>query len=308
MIPPIMWLLVVGVGAGLLGTGALMPEIGWFNLQGVSVNDATFMAPLSHANVDIDISKVEAASNGKSFYKNLITKCSFHTPDPGGLGPGSTVICKLTDMSGAVVAEGRGDFVNGLAKSERTLIDITMVASELANSIENIHDIKVVVLGGDPTAHICNQLMSDICIDFDGTTSSGRGLGSQESFLGATLLPLTGTATLDGVDWFDSDADGIHDLGWDALVIDESTGNCGTNAANLDNDQYDNNANDVDCVIVDISSMLQDTDAASADLEDGTDLSVNVNGFPSFWFHDDNGNLMYDDGEDIFLSADNIVD
>ncbi len=292
--------MVVGVGAGMLSTGFLMPEIGWFNLQGVSVNERDFSAPLDHVNVDIEISKQEGFINGVSFFKNNVNACSFHTPDATGLGPGSTVICKLTDDNGFVVAEGRADFANGLDKSERTLIPIDMTAFDGANEIQNINDIKLIVLGGDPTSHMCNQLMFDTCIDFDGVATSGRGLeaASQESFLGAPIASVTGVASVDGLYWYDSDGDGIHDIGWDSLTVGENTGACATAINSDPNELYDLGA---DCVVVDISNMLQDQDTAEADLEDG--LLISGPGFPTFSFHDDNGNGQYDAGEDIFIDG-----
>jgi len=150
---------IAGIAAVFMSAGSLMPEIGWFTLQGVSVNETDFSAPLSHVNVDIDISKQthfdETAEH--SVYLNLITECSFHTPDEGGLGEGSTVICKLTDFDGDVVAEGRQNFPNGLDRSERAVIDINMVAHEFANEIQNINDFKLIVLGGDPTCGDATQ-------------------------------------------------------------------------------------------------------------------------------------------------------
>jgi len=87
MIPPIVWLLIVAIGVTTIGAGSLMPEIGWFTLQGVSVNETDFSAPLEHANVDILVSKFPGVNEqGFSIFKNRITKCSFHTPDVGGLG------------------------------------------------------------------------------------------------------------------------------------------------------------------------------------------------------------------------------
>jgi len=307
MAPPVVWLVIVVVGASLLGTGFLMPEIGWFNLQGVSVNERDFSAPLSHANVDIEISKREAlVAGGISVFKNLISACSFHTPDPGGLGPGSTVICKLTDFQQNVVAEGRADFEDGLPKSERTIIEITQTAFELANEVQNINDIKLIVLGGDPTAHICNQLMSDTCIDFDGVASAGRGLNAanQESFLGAPLRVLLGDAgNPNGLDWFDADADGVHDVGWDAFHVEDNRA-----ADNLGNLVCPNAIRDAvhqpnaDCVVIDISLMLQLGDAVSVDFEGSADFAGN--GLPvGFAYHDDDGSLHWDVGEDIFLDG-----
>ncbi len=320
---PIIVILLIGVAAVTLSTGALMPEINWFNLQGVSVNERDFSAPLSHVNVDIEISKIskfitDASGNRHNAFFNVINECSFHTPDPGGLGPGSTVICKLSDFQGDVVAEGREDFTFGLAKSERTIILIDQTAFSLANEVQNINDIKLIVLGGDPTAHICNQLMNDICIDFDGAQgtggTAGRGLDQQDinTFIGAPLLPLTGDGTVENIDWFDSDGDGVHDVGWDALSIDTSQGLCATQntPANDDNDVYDQTnptPDNRDCAIIDISSMLQNGDAASVDITDGEDFDLS-NPFPTFWFHDADGDGGYDAGEDIFISADDVLD
>ena len=318
MVPPIIWLVVVVIGASVLSTGFLMPQIGWFNLQGVSVNERDFSAPLDHANVDIEITKLEAKVAGDiSVFKNLISACSFHTPDPGGLGPGSTVICKLTDFQKNVVAEGRIDFPNGLAKSERTIIIIDQTAFKRANEIQNINDIKLIVLGGDPTSHICNQLMNDICIDFDGAGAAnaggtpGRGLAlgqDANTFIGAPLLNLNGNAVgNENVDWFDSDGDGVHDLGWDSLTIDTSAGLCVNPGPTANDDEiFDNEGGNADCVIVDISSMLQDNDLASVDITDNFDIAGN--GLPAFWFHDADGSGGYDPGEDIFISANNVLD
>ena len=319
---PIIIIAIVGVAAVTLSTGALMPQIGWFNLQGVSVNERDFSAPLSHVNVDIDVTKIsrlitDASGNRHTAFFNLISECSFHTPDPGGLGPGSTVICKLTDFQQNVVAEGRADFLNGLSKSERTVINIDQTAFDLANEIQNINDIKLIVLGGDPTSHICNQLMNDICIDFDGAGAAnaggtpGRGLAlgqDANTFIGAPLVLLNlNVVGPNNIDWFDSDGDGVHDLGWDSLTIDSTNPQCGSQTTNDDNEVFDNNpATDQDCIIVDISSMLRNGDGASVDLTDNQDFGGF--GIPQFWFHDADGDGGYDAGEDIFISADGVLD
>jgi len=215
MVPPLVWIMVVGIGSTMLATGFLMPSIGWFNLQGVSVNERDFSAPLDHANVDIEISKIAGVNlQGQSIFKNRISDCSFHTPDPGGLGPGATIICKLTDFEHDVIAEGRLDLPNGLDKSERTLIPIMQTAFFNANEIQNINDIKLIVLGGNPTNQLCAMLEFDTCVDFDGIASTGRGIsaGTTEAFLGATIIrwnadgPTGGTQ---GIDVFDFDGNGV---------------------------------------------------------------------------------------------------
>ena len=150
MVPPIVWLGILGIAVTGMSVGFLMPPVANFNLQGVSVNEEDFEAPVSVANVDIDISKREGQLGGVTVFKNLINECSFHTPDTG-MGADSTIICKLTDFDGDVVAEGRKDFPNGIGPSQRVTIPIEQTAFDLANEVQNINDIKIVLLGTNPT-------------------------------------------------------------------------------------------------------------------------------------------------------------
>ena len=151
MIPPIVLLGIVGIVSVTLSMGLLMPEIPIFNLQQVAINERTFSSPITTANVDIQVSKVEGNNiDGKTIFKNRIVKCSFHTPSTG-LGDDSKIICKLSDADGDIVAEGFIDLPNGLAPSERTLIPILQTAFKEANEVQNIMDIKIIVQGTDPT-------------------------------------------------------------------------------------------------------------------------------------------------------------
>ena len=155
---PLVLLAIAGIAGMTMSMGFLMPAIPDFNLQGVSVNERDFSYPITTANVDIDISKsihFDQTAQHTVFW-NLISECSFHTPS-SGLGDGSTVICKLTDDQGDVVAEGRQDFPDGLAPSERTIIDIVQTAFPGANEIQRINDIKIIVLGTDVTCGGPNQ-------------------------------------------------------------------------------------------------------------------------------------------------------
>ena len=149
---PLVLLAIAGIAGMTMSMGFLMPAIPDFNLQGVSVNERDFSYPITTANVDIDISKSIHFDRtaGHTVFWNLISECSFHTPS-SGLGDGSTVICKLTDDQGDVVAEGRKDFPRGLQPSERTIIDIVQTAFPGANEIQRINDIKIIVLGTDVT-------------------------------------------------------------------------------------------------------------------------------------------------------------
>jgi len=153
--------MIVGVVAVTLSTGLLMPEVPIFNLQGVAINEETFSSPLNTVNVDIEISKVEGFNTaGKTVFKNRINKCSFHTPN-NGLGAGSTIICKLTDSDGDVVAEGKLVLPNGLTASSNTFIPILQTAFKEANEVQNIDDIKIIILGTDPTG--CGGIGQQAC-------------------------------------------------------------------------------------------------------------------------------------------------
>jgi len=161
---PLILLAVLGVGAVTMSMGFLMPAIPVFNLQGVAINEENFSTPITTANVDIEVSKVSTetqrsifssslgftVNTDKTVFLNVINACSFHTPS-SGLGDGSTIICKLTDSDGDVVAEGRKNFDNGLAASDLTFISILQTAFPFANEIQNIDDIKIIVQGTDPT-------------------------------------------------------------------------------------------------------------------------------------------------------------
>ncbi len=151
MLPPILWIMILGVASVGLSMGFLMPAIPDFNLQGVAINERDFSVPITTANVDIEISKVEGVNfAGVTVFKNRISDCSFHTPS-SGLGDGSTIICKLTDADGDVVAEGRLNLPLGLTPSSVTLIEIVQTAFFNANEVQNINDINIVILGTDPT-------------------------------------------------------------------------------------------------------------------------------------------------------------
>jgi len=301
---PIILIAIVGVAAVTLSTGFLMPSIGWFNLQGVSVNERDFSAPLDHANVDIEVSKIsrvitDSEGNTHNAFFNIINECSFHTPDPGGLGPGATIICKLTDDQHDVVAEGRIDLPNGLDKSERTVIPIMQTAFDLANEIQNINDIKLIVLGGNPTNQLCAMLEFDTCVDFDGITSTGRGIsvGTTEAFLGATIIrwnadgPTGGTQ---GIDVFDFDGNGIYNLSMDAIHLEDPAGACNTGVRN---GQFVLGS---DCIVVDVSAMLFNLAPVSCDLEFGAGVGACRN----LAFFDSGGALgQYDNTEDIFIDS-----
>jgi len=123
-------LALVGVAAAALGTGFLAQEEIMINLQGLGVGVELVSLPLSDVWIDLTVTKITSNTENvistegdefsfisdKTIFINLVDKCSFHysetdsqlPPFPdNNLGPGSQVICKLSDEEGDVVAEGR---------------------------------------------------------------------------------------------------------------------------------------------------------------------------------------------------------
>ena len=147
---PIILLAIAGVVATTLSMGSLMPAITNLNLQGVSINERDFSAPLTTANVGIDVAVTTANSGETSILVNLIDRCTFHVPFTGEdrMGQGSKVICKLSDHNGMIVAEGSRD--GPFSPSTNYDIMIDTVATTFANEIQNIDDVKIIILGTNP--------------------------------------------------------------------------------------------------------------------------------------------------------------
>ena len=150
---PILLVALIGVAAAATGIGFLNTEI-VLNVQNLGVGSEDLETPISSANVDLSIGKVELVdANDVSYFVNVIDACSFHydaddNENFPGLADGSQVICKLT-KDGNVVAEGslEGTFV----ASTTYMIPITDFAYDGANDVKNVNDITIVALGADPT-------------------------------------------------------------------------------------------------------------------------------------------------------------
>ncbi len=146
---PIIWLAIIGVAAGALGTGFLSNTF-FLNLQTLGVSETDLVSPIKTANIDFTLSKISGVIEGNPVFKNRIVKCSFHTPTT--LGPGSTIICKLTDADDDVIAEGKLILAKTYTGSSPYLfIPIEQVAFADANNVQNVHDVKIVVQGPKPT-------------------------------------------------------------------------------------------------------------------------------------------------------------
>ena len=120
------------------------------NVQQLGAQETFLESPINTASIDFTISKIEGVNlAGDTVFKNRIVRCSFHSPTT--LEAGSVIICKLTDENGDIVAEGRLDLTSQYVGTSTTFIPIQQVAFENANDVQNIEDVKIIVLGPKPS-------------------------------------------------------------------------------------------------------------------------------------------------------------
>jgi len=156
---PIILLGIVAIGAIALGTGFLAPIIPNVTLQNLGVGDKDLETPINNAGVDLDIQAVLVDDgNGGALYKNKFFSCSFHSGDSPLSGPLDAVICKLTNSEGLAVGEGRINFCDDLnicpqgpyIPSKQYIIAPLSEAYPGALNLDNVNDVKIVVLGNNP--------------------------------------------------------------------------------------------------------------------------------------------------------------
>ncbi len=152
---PIIWIAIVGIAAAGLTTGFLNTNTFTLIAQDLASQEVTLVSPVDTVRVDFEILKVTGISpDGHPIFKNQISKCSFHSDD--NLPPTSKIICKLSDMQGDIVAEGFIDLKRTYTNSLKTFIPITQVAFFNANDVQNINDVKIVILGVNPVTAAVN--------------------------------------------------------------------------------------------------------------------------------------------------------
>ena len=129
----------------LIGTGALAEpwnefEI-WVQEYGWAQKDIEF--PLSNPALDIQV------TNQPGTNVNFITGCVFNSdediPAGTGLSPGQA-ICKLLDVNGNAIAEGRIIF-DSYNAGDDLLVRISDTVFQDANINDNIFDIKFIISG-----------------------------------------------------------------------------------------------------------------------------------------------------------------
>ena len=149
---PIIMLSIVGVAGIGLSMGFLAPGFD-LNVQQLGAQETLLESPINTANVDFEILRVDTVVPGTpggthTAFLNIIDACSFHSPSD--IGATGVIICKLTDENRDIVAEGRLDLTRTYTGSTTTFIVIEQTAFPGANDIQNIEDVKIVVLGPNP--------------------------------------------------------------------------------------------------------------------------------------------------------------
>jgi hypothetical protein len=151
-------------------------------------------------------------------------------------------------------------------------------------------------IGIDDESIQCSQ---DFIIDADGIATPLRGISpaTVTVFAGANLTSFP-SASSEGLDWFDNDADEAWTIGVDAIHIERNpNGACPTAIADGNHDSG------FDCILVDIGNNLFDGQPVDCDLENQAFCSAAQ--LAAFKYHDANGNGFYDLGEDLVLDANN---
>ena len=151
---PLIILALVGVAGMAMGTGFLTNTFN-LNVQDLGVAETNLASPIDAATIDLVLSKVKNSLHdggaAVTHFHNVIKQCSFHSPS--GLGAGSTIICKLTDADDNVIAEGKTVLAAVYDGSGAGfLITIGQTAFHLSNDVQEVHDVKIVVLAPKPAA------------------------------------------------------------------------------------------------------------------------------------------------------------
>ena len=136
---PIFFIVLVGAAAAL-SIGYLGNDI-FLDAQQLGVGETNIESPVRSVAVTAMIERIGSSVN----FKDLIVECTFRSND--AVEKDSTIICKLLDTSGNVIAEGKKIVDPALPALTSFTVPIDDFEFLNANNINNIHDIIIVVQG-----------------------------------------------------------------------------------------------------------------------------------------------------------------
>ena len=155
---PLIMITLLGVAAAALGTGFLTTGFD-LTVQQLGVQEEDLTSPVNTVAVDLELTKLEVASHDdlggvgghspQTHFHNIIDKCSFVAAS--NIPKDSKIVCKLTDADDDVIAEGKLVLLTAYITPAITFIPIQQTVFHFANDVQEVHDVKIVVLGPRPS-------------------------------------------------------------------------------------------------------------------------------------------------------------
>ncbi|MGI0056835.1 MAG: hypothetical protein ACREAK_05620 [Nitrosarchaeum sp.] len=159
-------IILLGIMAAIgifAGSGFLAPVINNVLLQNIGVGDKDLETPIDSAGVDLQIQAFLDPVN--QVFKNKFVSCSFHSGESPLEGSLDKVICKLTDENDNAIAEASLQFCTqeqadaddcplGTVQwepSQQYILSPLIEAYPGALQLDNVEDVRLVVMGDDPT-------------------------------------------------------------------------------------------------------------------------------------------------------------
>ena len=142
---PIILLAIVGIAGGAMSVGFLGNEIN-LDVQDIGVGDATLSSPIDHATIDFRIARASGTDGDNTVQThNVIDLCKIRADKL--ITADSIVFCKLTDVDGFVVAEGKTVVSSNI--NPHTPFTVKISPDDFAaNKVQNVHDVVLVVQEG----------------------------------------------------------------------------------------------------------------------------------------------------------------
>jgi len=139
---PLFFLVIIGAAAAM-SIGYLGNEVS-LDAQSIGVGETNLESPVASVGVVAMLSHIENP-NLTSDFKDLIVECTFFADVE--VEKDSTIFCKLLDISGNVIAEGKKIVDPALPPLTPFAIPVNDFEFLNANNINNVHDIILVVQG-----------------------------------------------------------------------------------------------------------------------------------------------------------------
>ncbi len=139
---PLFFLVIIGAAAAI-SIGYLGNEVS-LDAQPFGVGETNLESPVASVGVVAMLEHLENP-NITSDFKDLIVECTFRSTDE--VEKDSTITCKLLDISGSVIAEGKKIVDPTLLPLTPFTIPMDYFEFVNANNINNVHDIVLVVQG-----------------------------------------------------------------------------------------------------------------------------------------------------------------